>query len=319
MEFSDRQDSKAFYDARYAHGYMGHWSAFEKRRIFDLVKELQLPSTGKALDFGCGRGIFTAVIQEALPGWEIYGCDISSEAIAAAAKNNQGIKFFVLGDSALSSMRFDFIHTHHMLEHTYDLKVTAKEITDLAKPVCSMLHSLPCNHPGSLEYKVSMKMKDGYNAEKGTFFFEDPAHLRRLSVDQTSALFLHEGFAVFKDYYANQYYGALKWLAESDLALVLNFTNLSRALNSSARNFLLLLRLKLIFFWFCSFAATAFRPADRGKYYVIKRILQAISFLSFFWLVLPVRNWLVRRAIAEWQNDRVKKNGTDLFLLMKRT
>ena len=94
MEFSDRQESKSFYDQRYSHGYMGHWSVFEKRRIFDLVKELNLPSRGKALDFGCGRGNFTAVIKEALPGWEVFGCDISSEAIAAASSQNKEIKFF---------------------------------------------------------------------------------------------------------------------------------------------------------------------------------------------------------------------------------
>lgn len=318
MEFSGRQESKDFYDQRYAHGYMGHWSEFEKQRIFDLVREFNLPENGKALDFGCGRGIFTAVIKAALPGWEIFGCDISSEAIAAAGSQNSGIRFFVLGDPELSTMRFDFIHSHHMLEHTYDVKVTADEITALANPVCAMLHSLPCNHPGSLEYNVSMKMKNGFNGATGTFFFEDPAHLRRLSVDQTSALFMHQGFSVFKDYYANQYYGALKWIAESDLRMILNFTNPGRAVNFRAAVFIFFLRIKLLFYWFCSFAATAFLPADRGKYYLLKKILQVISLIGFFWVALPVRSLLVSRAVNEWKNNRGKKNGTDLFLLMRR-
>ena len=318
MEFSDRQESKSFYDQRYSHGYMGHWSVFEKRRIFDLVKELNLPSRGKALDFGCGRGIFTAVIREALPGWEVFGCDISSEAIAAASSQNKEIKFFVLGDPELAGLKFDFIHSHHMLEHTYNVQVTAKEIVALAAPVCAMMHSLPCNHPGSLEYIVSNQMKNGINDKTGTFFFEDQAHLRRLSVDQTSALFLHDGFVVYKDYYANQYYGALKWIAESELGLILNFTNSSNAANPAQPISLFRLRNKLIFFWFCTFAATAFQAADRGKYFYLKKFLQAFSFILFFWIALPARSWLVRNAVKEWKEERTKKNGTDMFLLLKR-
>ncbi|MBL0257788.1 MAG: class I SAM-dependent methyltransferase [Bacteroidetes bacterium] len=318
MEFSDRQESKSFYDQRYSHGYMGHWSVFEKRRIFDLVKELNLPSRGKALDFGCGRGIFTAVIKEALPGWEVFGCDISSEAIAAASSQNKEIKFFVLGDPELAGLKFDFIHSHHMLEHTYNVQVTAKEIVALAAPVCAMMHSLPCNHPGSLEYIVSSQMKNGINDKTGTFFFEDQAHLRRLSVDQTSALFLHDGFVVYKDYYANQYYGALKWIAESELVLILNFTDSSKAVNPAEPISLFRLRNKLIFFWFCTFAAMAFQAADRGKYFYLKKFLQAFSFILFFWIALPARSWLVRNAVKEWKEERTKKNGTDMFLLLKR-
>ena len=318
MEFSDRQESKSFYDQRYSHGYMGHWSVFEKRRIFDLVKELNLPSRGKALDVGCGRGIFTAVIKEALPGWEVFGCDISSEAIAAASSQNKEIKFFVLGDPELAGLKFDFIHSHHMLEHTYNVQVTAKEIVALAAPVCAMMHSLPCNHPGSLEYIVSSQMKNGINDKTGTFFFEDQAHLRRLSVDQTSALFLHDGFVVYKDYYANQYYGALKWIAESELGLILNFTNSSNAANPAQPISLFRLRNKLLFFWFCTFAATAFQAADRGKYFYFKKFLQAFSFILFFWIALPARSWLVRNAVKEWKEERTKKNGTDMFLLLKR-
>ena len=181
-----------------------------------------------------------------------------------------------------------------------------------------MMHSLPCNHPGSLEYIVSSQMKNGINDKTGTFFFEDQAHLRRLSVDQTSALFLHDGFVVYKDYYANQYYGALKWIAESELGLILNFTNSSNAANPAQPISLFRLRNKLIFFWFCTFAATAFQAADRGKYFYFKKFLQAFSFILFFWIALPARSWLVRNAVKEWKEERTKKNGTDMFLLLKR-
>jgi trans-aconitate methyltransferase len=95
---ADKKASVEYYQQRYEQGYMGHWSRFEKNRIRELVQSLNLPARGKALDFGCGRGIFTAVLQETLPGWTIIGCDINHEAIASAKKNNTGISFFVIGD-----------------------------------------------------------------------------------------------------------------------------------------------------------------------------------------------------------------------------
>ena len=157
-DLGKRNDSIQFYEGRYSRGYMGHWSSFDKKRLYDLVKSLNLPQTGNALDFGCGRGIFTEVIREALPGWKISGCDISSEAIESA-KQNSAITFFVLGDKIFSEQKFDFIHSHHVLEHTFDDKVTAGEMSSYAAEHCVMLHSLPCNHEGSLEYRLSQCLK----------------------------------------------------------------------------------------------------------------------------------------------------------------
>ena len=317
-DLSNRKESAEFYENRYTHGYMGHWSGFEKERLLALIKELNLGQTGKALDFGCGRGIFTAVFQEALPGWEIFGCDISPEAIAFAQKNNASIKFFVVGDQSYSAERFDFIHSHHVLEHTFDEKVTAAEMCAFAAPKCTMLHSLPCNHEGSLEYKIASARKNGIDPITGKFFFEDTAHMRRLSATQTIALFQNAGFKSRKEYYANQYYGALKWISESDFKLVLRIANPWCANNSANFFFLLGLLGKLKICWFSFFAASAFESADRGRFYFLKKLLQSIAFLFFFWMAIPVRSWLLRKAKQEWDLHRTDKNGSDLFLCIER-
>lgn len=317
-DLKNRKESAEFYEYRYTHGYMGHWSIFEKQRLISLIKELNLGPTGKALDFGCGRGIFTAVFQEALPSWEIYGCDISPEAINFANKNNSDIRFFVLGDKAFSGDKFDFIHSHHVLEHTFDEKVTAAEMCAFASVNCTMIHSLPCNHEGSLEYKIASAVKEGIDPDTGKFFFEDTAHMRRLSVAQTISLFQAAGFKSQKEYYANQYYGALKWIAESDLKLVLNIANPFRAKNMTSVLFLFALLGKLKLYWFCSFAASAFEPADKGRFYLLKKLIQGISFVLFFWLAIPVRTWLLKKAKMEWELHRTDKNGSDLFLILNR-
>lgn len=318
LHFTDKKESKEFYNNRYAHGYMGHWSVFEKQRMFNLVRELNLPAKGTALDFGCGRGIFTQVLKEALPGWEVYGCDISEEAIAFAKTHQHDIRFYVVGDPELQNLRFDFIHSHHVLEHVFDLGVTAKEIIAVSNPVCTHLHSIPCNHEGSLEYRVARRMKEGTDPETGKFFFEDTAHLRRISADDLASYFIHDGFSVWKDYYSNQYYGALKWIAESELLFVLRFSNPFTALNFSSALWLSQLLLRLVFLWFCCFSARAFNSADRGRYYLVKRPLQVIAFICFFWFTVPVHYWLVSKAKNEWNRNKAAKNGSEMFVILKR-
>ncbi len=318
IDLSDRKESAEFYENRYSHGYMGHWSAFEKDRLLALIRELDLGPTGKALDFGCGRGIFTAVLQEALPGWEVFGCDISATAINFAKKNNAGIRFFVLGDVSFASEHVDFIHSHHVLEHSFDEKVSATEMCAFASKKCTMLHSLPCNHEGSLEFKISSAGKNGLDAETGKFFFEDTAHRRRLSAKQTISLFQAGGFKTWKEYYANQYYGAMKWIAESDFGLVLRIANPFRAKSFSSFLYLLGMLGRLKFHWFCFFSASAFEASDRGRFYRVKKILQSISFILFFWIAIPVRRSLMGKAKKEWQLERTAKNGSELFLILKK-
>ncbi len=318
IQFSDRKASVDFYESRYSHGYMGHWSSFDKDRLFGLIKSLNLPSHGNALDFGCGRGIFTQVIREALPGWTITGCDISAEAVESAKKNCSGVTFFVLGDKNFSSQRFDFIHSHHVLEHTFDERVTAEEMSLYAGDHCTMLHSLPCNHDGSLEYRLAHWTKNGFDTGTGKFFFEDTAHMRRLNVQQAEALFARFNFKQSKGYYSNQYWGAIKWIAESNLGLVLNISNPFHA-NSFASFFKLAVWIKrLAFAWFCYFAASAFRPADRGRYYLLKKIIQAICFILFFWLAIPVASFLSMKAKREWDEKKESPDGTDMFLVFER-
>jgi SAM-dependent methyltransferase len=317
IQFSDRSASVDFYESRYAHGYMGHWSSFDKDRLFSLIKSLQLPAQGNALDFGCGRGIFTQVIREALPGWTITGCDISSEAIANAKRNSPGITFFVLGDKGISQ-KFDFIHSHHVLEHTFDIKVSASEISSFAAAHCFMLHSLPCNHEGSLEYRLSQWTKNGFDPQTGKFFFEDSAHMRRLNVQQAEALFSGYNFKLRKEYYANRYWGGIKWIAESDLGLVRNISNPFHA--NSFASFLKLVawRKRLAFAWFCFFAASAFSPADRGKYYFLKKMIQAVCFILFFWLAIPVNSFISSKAKKEWDERKENPDGSDMFLVFER-
>jgi SAM-dependent methyltransferase len=297
---------------------MGHWSSFDKKRLQELISSLRLPEHGTALDFGCGRGIFTQVIASALPGWKIFGCDISSEAVESARRNSPGITFFVLGDKNFRELKVDFIHSHHVLEHTFDEKITAAEMVSFAAAGCAMLHSLPCNHEGSLEYRLAEWTRQGMDADTGKFFFEDTAHQRRMSALQAGTLFSGDHFQLKKKYYSNQFWGGIKWISESNFGLVWNIANPFRAVSFTSALKLAGWRLILVFTWFCFFAAAAFEPADRGKYFFAKKILQALCFLLFFWLAIPVRLIIVARTEEEWKKRKERPEGTDMFLIFGR-
>ena len=318
IDLSKKETSVDFYERRYSMGYMGHWSSFDKERLAGLIKNLGLPSTGRALDFGCGRGIFTQVIREVLPGWTISGCDISAEAIDFAKKNIPGIDFFVLGDRTYSEQRFDFIHSHHVLEHTFDEKVTAAEMSSFAAEHCVMLHSLPCNHEGSLEYRFAQWTKNGFDTATGKFFFEDTAHMRRLNAQQAEALFSGFHFRLSRKYFSNRFWGAIKWIAESNFGLTWNISNPFRANSFSSFFRLAVWRKRLVFFWFCFFAASAFMPADKGRYYFLKKALQVICFLLCFWFAIPVARYITMKAAKEWEERKESPDGTDMFLVFER-
>jgi SAM-dependent methyltransferase len=297
---------------------MGHWSSFEKERIFNLVKDLHLPEKGIALDFGCGRGIFTSVIQQALPGWEIYGCDISAPAIEYAKEHFKGITFFVLGDEKYKNLKADFLHSHHVIEHTFDLTVTAREMTEFLKERAVMLHSLPCGHAGSLEHRLASMASEGIQLSTGTYFFEDPAHLRRLSAMQLDGYFMEYCFNRKKSYYANQYYGAIYWLSNSSLSQVLQITDSQKANDEYAAQKMRKWRFVLLFTWMCFFATSGFSKLDRGKYYFLKRLLRIAATLLLFPVSLPVRAYINHKAKHEWVKQSGSENGSDMFLVYQR-
>src|SRR5574340_1305298 len=186
----DRQAAVDFYQERYAQGYMDEWAIEKKQRVFETIRSLELPDVGEARDFGCGNGVFTEVMRQALPsGWKVYGTDISAIAVEHASKRYPGCIFYEPDDKELIGKGFDFIFTHHVLEHVYDLAHVLDEMHAFLRDKAAILHILPCGNEGSFEHGICLLRKDGINPElENRFFFEDEGHVRRLSTDQLSKL-----------------------------------------------------------------------------------------------------------------------------------
>lgn len=308
-------DSKQFYDDRYDQGYMDEWPTEKKQRVLEVVQSLGLPERGVALDFGCGNGVFTEVLQQALPGWEIYGTDISTIALEHAAKRVPGCFFF---EANSVTRQFDFLFTHHVFEHVYNLDNVWRQVVDFMKPTSSMLHILPCGNEGSFEHRICSLRTDGINHEmESRFFFEDTGHVRRLTTHQFAAKVEQFGFKLAKEYYSNQHDGALDWITQNEPAFVLMLTDPSKAKDAAARKELLAMRRKLI-------VTSALRDLQgrvksfRERKKAVKTLIGLLLGLAAYPAASLLDGNMRRKAKAEWELRKNDPAGSEMYLYFTR-
>ena len=315
----NKDNSIAFYEERYTNGYMDDWPADKKQRVFNLIKSLSLPKQGKVVEFGCGNGVFTEVIRQSLPNWIVYGTDISNVAIETAKSRYPYCHFFVAGDPNYNQEQFDFLLTHHVLEHVYDLNTIATEMADMMKANASMLHILPCGNQGSLEYNICLMRSDGTECDVGNrFFFEDRSHLRRLTTEQLLGQLSFYGFFLNSGWYSNQYYGALKWITEYPKEFIMQLTDTTKATSNVNVFKLIWLRKKLLLI---KKARNITEKKDRRRSFRDVPLTEKFDFLRSL-VKIEVAGYLtsyyLNRAEKEWKTCSLKPNGSEMYLLFTK-
>jgi len=305
---TDITNAKEFYDDRYVKGYMEKWPVDKKKRVYEVIKSLNLPDKGEALDFGCGNGVFTKVLKQALPNWEVYGCDISEVAIKNASIKNPEYIFFVNDDAVLKDKKFDFIFSHHVLEHILDIENTISQFVDKTKSNSSMLHILPCGNKYSFEWQICQLNKNGINQKRGnTLFFEYKGHIRRMTTDSCALLFRNFGFVLKQSFHSNQYYGAINWITRSNPILIIKIFNPFGGRNLKAK-----LKLTILLFKFILISAS------RLPYVVYKRfdsfILKGILFVPSYVVSIFVDKYIIYKSEQEWQKFKTESNGSEMYL-----
>lgn len=238
-------DHVAYYDDQYASGYTDAWSTDAQRRVRDFIRGMDLPAVGRAIDFGCGLGTLTPILREALPNWEICGTDISRIALADAARRYPGLRFIPADDATLNTEKFDFLLTHHVLEHVQDLVETWGQMVRLLKPGGDMLHILPCGHAGSLEYRLAALGRPADARPDAPFFYEDPRHLRRARECDLTAVATQFGMRLARARYKDQFWGGLRNLTDNGVRHALRVTRPSIATSTPAALKLMAWRLLL--------------------------------------------------------------------------
>ncbi|MDQ7834259.1 MAG: class I SAM-dependent methyltransferase [Humidesulfovibrio sp.] len=316
---SDHDTAVAFYQDRYAQGYMDAWPTEKKDRVFEIVRELDLPATGEALDFGCGNGIFTDIIRQALPtGWKVYGTDISNVAISNAKLRYPECTFFASDDIKSTNKKFDYLFTHHTLEHVYNIDAAINDICNLMNVSSSMLHILPCGNKGSLEHAIcSLRVLGIDNGSGGRFFFEDKGHLRRLTTDALRNKLSIHGFHLSKQYYSNQHYGSISWIVHS-LKTILDITDYHMAVSKLALLKLIFLRVRLISYWFSN---TVVASVESTTYNRCINLRCSASFLVkslLYVFAKPISKYLLNRIQKEWNTRKTDNRGSEMYLYFKR-
>ena len=81
-----------------------------------LVGSYNLPSTGKALDIGCGSGVTLSALSKVLPGWGLYGQDLDKRNEARLSAIPGFVDIFDCAPGEIKG-QYDLITLIHSLEH----------------------------------------------------------------------------------------------------------------------------------------------------------------------------------------------------------
>ena len=313
QELYDKGRSAEFYEERYEQGYMEEWPAERKRRLFQVLSELSLPEQGDALDFGCGNGVLTEIVRQALPKWNVVGTDLSDTAVRNARARFPRCEF-VTADAL--DRKFDFLFTHHVLEHVFDLPAALAEMDRYLKPRAAMLHIAPCGNAGSFEHGVCLLRRDGIDEKlEGRFFYEDEGHVRRLTTDRLAQLCADRGFELARELYANQRAGAIDWITNTTPAFVRRFTDAARAVDADAARRLRRVRRKLALIAAARLPARVLREF-RGRPIQIAALLATLPLLP---VSIAVDRYWRARSEREWERCRTDRAGSEMMLYFTRT
>ncbi len=308
-----------YYDDLYKEGYMDEWEESKKNRISEILKSLSLPAKCKILDFGCGTGVFSNLIKSIYPESEVVGCEITDVALQIAKAKNKNCTFLLNEEVLKLKNTFDFVFSHHVLEHVPSIETTLVEISSVCKENAVVLHILPCGNIGSYEYNLTNCVVNGIDKNMGNrFYYEDPGHLRRLTSNELIAANNEHGFKIKSSFFANQYYGALSWIAKSNISNILGLTDYNKANSPKNKNCLMVQRFKLMGLFLLFIIPKYFMVSWHAKPKKVKHVFFIVFFLIPFLLLYPFFTYFNTKVDNEWTLGKSKENGSEMYLLFIR-
>ena len=192
----------AQWEAHYAND-----ARFQRRyeRITNFLSRV-LPQTGRALDVGCGSGVFSRYL--ASRGWHVKAIDLSPKMIEAARSISSDIDFEVASIEDLASdEQFDAIIALSMLEYVEDDEAAIHKFADMLRAGGVLVISVP-NRVGFLRriegivYGIRTATKNKLFAHRGEYLqhqkrqyspFELDIMMRRAGLKKTSRIYLNAG------------------------------------------------------------------------------------------------------------------------------
>lgn len=312
---------KQFYEERYRRDYCKKHGQLDSMKTLETLIEIPGPIE-TVLDYGCGQGGWSELLGEVFPDAKITGIDISEDAIAKAKERFPRNDYHPFDSKVapFADSSFDLVFSYHVLEHVYEIENTVSDIARLVKPGGWVCLIFPCGNEGSFEESIVKLIKGGKELsvnDETRFFYEDSGHLRRMESAKVIDLFRPHGLITYKEFYANQLWGAVNWISKSGPGFQHEFFNFRKAVSSAASFKLLAFE---VLFMPVSLLMTL-HSINTGKYKknagLFRKTLIA-GCEAGQWLVSPLARGLESLALSEWRKHRVKRNGSEQFLLFKK-
>jgi SAM-dependent methyltransferase len=324
LDVQSIEGPEEYYSARHAANWMEYWPDNRKSRVIGLIADAGVGGADRVLEFGCGVGVFTHALKSAMPSLEVHGCDISRTGIAKSRERAPLVHFHLLTDAGAEPplSTFDFIYTHHVLEHVADLGAALEQIAGLLKPGGKVLHILPCANPGSLQHRIALLVRGGVSRVPETrFCIDDSSHVRRPTSSELEAAFARCGLVLRQARFAGQFWGSLEYLSKESHHTLMRWLNPTCAVSLWASLKLLAWLLFLVpLFWLRNmppYILNTFRHRrSRSKQALVYGLLPLALLL---WPVSICLDKLLNTARDwEWRHRSTQPNGAEMYLLFER-
>ncbi|HEU4367469.1 MAG TPA: methyltransferase domain-containing protein [Methylomirabilota bacterium] len=114
-------------------------------QLDNLRRLANLPSKGRLLDFGCGKGTFLARFQRQYPGWELAGCDVSDRyrPFVDPITGPGGFRVTPLELVETPDGPFELVTMFFVAEHLADPAVTLGRLASLLAPTGFLYLTVP--------------------------------------------------------------------------------------------------------------------------------------------------------------------------------
>lgn len=198
--YSDEELSN-FYPTDY-YSYQPRTTKPAKELIRRLVgmrihtKDPLFPKPGRMLDVGCGTGWILEEMRD--NGWEVYGIEISLQAVQVCKDRGLNVHAGTLFDANMPDNFFDYVRLNHSFEHMARPNETLQKIREILKPNGKVLIGIP--------------NEDSFNSRcfgRYWWYRGVPVHPFTYSTNNIQLLLRRNGFSIEKVNFTSDYSGIL--------------------------------------------------------------------------------------------------------------
>ncbi len=310
--------SRQYYEELHIGDYMLDWLPTKQQRIRDFLASLSLPAEGRFLDYGCGKGSLTPLLHEVLPGWEGFGTDVSETAMSFARGRHPQCEFISLDQAIACPQSYDLVFSHHVLEHVSDLAAAISDQTYVLNDGGLIVAIMPCGNKGSVDQKIASLVRDGIDPATGKLFYEEPAHLRRLTSDALQDAMANSGLALESIWFSNHFYGSIDYLSTYGFGFIRRMTPLKRAESLRAAARLLQYRSAFLPFAYAWAVCSVWKRGKTGFPLPLKSRIRGTVARLLYPAGWALRSCIERLSAREWRRKRREPGASEMFTAFSR-